>query len=24
VYDYPGLVQSSQPAYPAIPTPVQP
>lgn len=23
VYDYPGLVQSSQPAYPAIPTPPQ-
>lgn len=24
VYDYPGLVQSAQPAYPAIPTPSQP
>lgn len=24
VYDYPGLVQSSQPAYPAIPSPTQP
>lgn len=24
IYDYPGLVQSSQPAYPAIPTPAQP
>ena len=24
VYDYPGLVQSAQPAYPAIPTPIQP
>jgi len=24
IYDYPGLVQSSQPAYPAIPTPTQP
>ena len=24
VYDYPGLVQSTQPAYPAIPTPSQP
>ncbi len=24
VYDFPGLVQSSQPAYPAIPTPTQP
>jgi len=24
VYDYPGLVQSAQPAYPAIPTPGQP
>ena len=23
IYDYPGLVQSSQPAYPAIPTPTQ-
>ena len=23
VYDYPGMVQSSQPAYPAIPTPPQ-
>jgi spore germination protein GerM len=24
VYDFPGLVQSSQPAYPAIPSPTQP
>ena len=24
IYDYPGLLQSSQPAYPAIPTPTQP
>lgn len=24
IYDYPGLVLSSQPAYPAIPTPTQP
>ena len=24
VYDYPGLVVSAQPAYPAIPTPSQP
>lgn len=24
VYDYPGLVQTAQPAYPAIPTPSQP
>jgi spore germination protein GerM len=24
VYDYPGLVPSAQPAYPAIPTPTQP
>jgi len=24
IFDYPGLVQSSQPAYPAIPTPTQP
>ncbi|CAB4364329.1 MAG: hypothetical protein F2681_11325 [Actinobacteria bacterium] len=24
IYDYPGLVQSAQPAYPAIPTPAQP
>lgn len=24
IYDYPGLVRSSQPAYPAIPTPAQP